>query len=114
MSDYNKGRKAPGTNTNDSTRPPGMNEIVAQGHRPANGHLIPAAATGSGIDLRNLVAEYTETNNPYLNHGVQKEIRKAIKSGKHLAISVVPHYRNSSSGIPTEIDTTTERLKTER
>ncbi|MEU5382024.1 MULTISPECIES: DNA/RNA non-specific endonuclease [unclassified Streptomyces] len=108
MSDYNKGRKAPGTNTNDSTRPPGMNEIVAQGHP------IPAAATGSGIDLRNLVAEYTETNNPYLNHGVEKEIRKAIKSGKHLAISVVPHYRNSSSGIPTEIDTTTERLKTER
>ncbi|MFJ8802939.1 LamG-like jellyroll fold domain-containing protein [Streptomyces sp. NPDC102487] len=103
-SDYNKGRKAPGTNTNGSTQPPGMNEIRARGFEPANGHLIPAAATGSGIDLRNLVAEYKETNTPYLNHGVEKEIRNAIKSGKHLAISVVPHYGNSGSGIPTEIE----------
>nr|WP_281404277.1 LamG-like jellyroll fold domain-containing protein [Streptomyces roseirectus] len=104
QSDYNKGRKAPGTNTNDSTQPPGMREIVSQGHRAANGHLIPAAATGSGIDLRNLVAEYEKTNTPYLNHGVEKEIRNAIKSGKHLAISVTPHYGNSGSGIPTEIE----------
>lgn len=104
MSDYNKGRKAPGTNTNGSTQPPGMNEIRFQGYEPANGHLIPAAASGAGIDLRNLVAEYQETNTPYLNHGVEKEIRNAIKSGKHLAISVVPHYGNSGSGIPTEIE----------
>ncbi|WP_443048989.1 RHS repeat-associated core domain-containing protein [Streptomyces sp. M92] len=104
LSDYNKGRKAPGTNTNSSTKPPEMNEIEAQGHASANGHLIPAAASGSGIDLRNLVAEYRETNTPYLNHGVEKEIRNAIKSGKHLAISVVPHYGNSSSGIPTQIE----------
>ncbi|WP_326656724.1 LamG-like jellyroll fold domain-containing protein [Streptomyces sp. NBC_00385] len=103
-SDYNKGRKAPGTNTNGSTQPPGMNEIRSQGYEPANGHLIPAAASGAGIDLRNLVAEYEETNTPYLNHGVEKEIRNAIKSGKHLAISVVPHYGNSHSGIPTEIE----------
>ncbi|MEU8932882.1 LamG-like jellyroll fold domain-containing protein [Streptomyces sp. NPDC048409] len=104
ISDYNKGRKAPGTNTNSSTQPPGMNEIRSQGYEPANGHLIPAAATGAGIDLRNLVAEYEETNSPYLNHTVEKEIRNAIKSGKHLAISVVPHYGNNSSGIPTEIE----------
>ncbi|MFD5014867.1 LamG-like jellyroll fold domain-containing protein [Streptomyces chartreusis] len=104
QSDYNKGRKAPGTNTNSSTRPPGMREIEDQGHEPANGHLIPAAASGSGIDLRNLVAEYTETNTPYLNYGVEKEIRNAIKSGKHLAISVIPHYGNRGSGIPTEIE----------
>ncbi|WP_317453992.1 LamG-like jellyroll fold domain-containing protein [Streptomyces sp. TRM68416] len=103
-SDYNKGRKAPGTNTNSSTQPPGMREIKKQGHEAANGHLIPAAASGSGIDLRNLVAEYKETNTPYLNHGVEKEIRDAIKSGKHLAISVVPRYGNSGSGIPTEIE----------
>ncbi|MFF3398117.1 LamG-like jellyroll fold domain-containing protein [Streptomyces sp. NPDC002659] len=104
MSDYNKGRKAPGTNTNDSTQPPGMREIESQGYRPANGHLIPAAASGSGIDLRNLVAEYEKTNTPYLNHGVEREIRNAIKAGKHLAISVVPHYGNSGSGIPTKIE----------
>ncbi|CAM5467433.1 laminin G [Streptomyces canus] len=103
-SDYNKGRKAPGTNTNSSTQPPGMNEIASQGYFAANGHLIPAAASGSGIDLRNLVAEYRETNHPYLNHGVEKEIRNAIKSGKHLAISVIPHYGNSGSGIPTDIE----------
>ncbi|MEV6183070.1 LamG-like jellyroll fold domain-containing protein [Streptomyces sp. NPDC052015] len=105
-SDYNKGRSAPGTNTNSSTRPPGMREIESQGYEAANGHLIPAAASGSGIDLRNLVAEYKETNHPYLNFGVEKEIRKAIKSGKHLAISVVPHYGNNGSGIPTEIEYT--------
>ncbi|WP_416956197.1 hypothetical protein [Streptomyces sp. Agncl-13] len=104
QSDYNKGRKAPGTNTNSSTRPPGMAEIVQQGHIPANGHLIPAAASGSGIDLRNLVAEYEQTNSPYLNHGVEKEIRNFVKSGKHVEISVIPHYGNSGSGIPTEIE----------
>jgi hypothetical protein len=103
-SDYNKNRKAPGTNTNQSTRPPGMREIRSQGYDPANGHLIPAAASGSGIDLRNLVAEYEKVNSPYLNNGVEKDIRDAIKSGKHLAISVIPHYRNSGSGIPTEIE----------
>ncbi|WP_078954273.1 LamG-like jellyroll fold domain-containing protein [Streptomyces globisporus] len=104
MSDYNKGRKHPGTNTNGSTRPPGMNEIDAQGEKPANGHLIPAAAKGSGIDLRNLVAEYEATNTPYLNHGVEKEIRNTIKSGKQLSISVVPHYGNAKSGIPTTLE----------
>ncbi|MET9295012.1 DNA/RNA non-specific endonuclease [Streptomyces sp. NPDC003077] len=103
-SDYNKGRKAPGTNTNGSTKPPGMDEIAAQGHVPANGHLIPAAATGSGIDLRNLVAEYEKTNTPYLNWGVEKEIRAAIKSGKHLQLSVAPHYNRPDSGIPTGIE----------
>lgn len=104
ITDYNKGRKAPGTNTNGSTQPPGMNEIRYNGHVPANGHLIPAAAKGSGIDLRNLVAEYEETNTPYLNHGVEKEIRNAIKSGKRLAISVIPHYGNAKSGIPSSIE----------
>jgi hypothetical protein len=104
ISDYNKGRKAPGTNTNNATRPPGMREIEFQGHKAANGHLIPAAASGSGIDLRNLVAEYEKTNTPYLNHGVEKEIRNAIKSGKHLSLSVIPHYGNNGSGIPTEIE----------
>ncbi|MFI1967671.1 DNA/RNA non-specific endonuclease [Streptomyces cinnamoneus] len=104
ISDYNKGRKRPGTNTNTSTQPPGMREIDAQGHDPANGHLIPAAATGSGIDLRNLVAEYEKTNHPYLNHGVEKEVRNAIKSGNHLQISVVPHYGRAKSGIPTSIE----------
>ncbi|MEU7230348.1 LamG-like jellyroll fold domain-containing protein [Streptomyces chrestomyceticus] len=103
-SDYNKNRKAPGTNTNGSTKPPGMDEIAAQGHVPANGHLIPAVASGSGIDLRNLVAEYEKTNTPYLNWGVEREIRVAIKSGKHLQLSVTPHYSRPDSGIPTSIE----------
>ncbi|MCX5526629.1 DNA/RNA non-specific endonuclease [Streptomyces bobili] len=103
-SDYNKGRSAPGTNTNNSTRPPGMNEIKSQGHTPANGHLIPAAASGFGIDLRNLVAEYEKANHSYISYGVESNIRDAVKSGKHLAISVIPHYGNSGSGIPTEIE----------
>ncbi|MEU0739732.1 hypothetical protein [Streptomyces sp. NPDC006134] len=66
--------------------------------------MIPAAASGSGIDLRNLVAEYEKTNTPYLNYGVEKEIRDAIKGGKQLVISVIPHYGNPGSGIPTEIE----------
>ncbi|MFJ9614951.1 LamG-like jellyroll fold domain-containing protein [Streptomyces noursei] len=103
-SDYNPGRKAPGTNTNSSTRPPGMREIEAQGHKPANGHLVPAAAMGSGIDLRNLVAEYTKTNSPYLSTGVESDIRKAITSGKNLELSIVPHYDRIDSGIPTRIE----------
>ncbi|MEU8932884.1 hypothetical protein AB0D30_23740 [Streptomyces sp. NPDC048409] len=66
--------------------------------------LIPAAASGSGIDRRNLVAEYHQTNHPYLNHGVEWDIRKAIKSGEHLVISAIPHYGNSDSGIPTDVE----------
>ncbi|MFI2205980.1 LamG-like jellyroll fold domain-containing protein [Streptomyces sp. NPDC020192] len=103
-SDLNPGRKAPGTNTNSSTQPPGMAEIESQGHVAANGHLIPAAATGSGIDLRNLVAEYEKTNSPYLNYGVEKEIRNGMRSGKHVQVSVIPHYGNPGSGIPTTIE----------
>ncbi|MET9894090.1 LamG-like jellyroll fold domain-containing protein [Streptomyces sp. NPDC006465] len=103
-SDYNKGRKRAGTNTNDSTQPPGMREIRAQGHIAANGHLIPAAASGSGIDLRNLVAEYQKANTPYIANTVETDIRNSVKSGKTLAISITPHYGNDGSGIPTEIE----------
>ncbi|MGJ5890819.1 LamG-like jellyroll fold domain-containing protein [Streptomyces niveiscabiei] len=104
QSDYNKRRKRPGTNTNDTTQPPGMREIRAQGYVAANGHLIPAAVSGSGIDLRNLVAEYEKANHSYLSYGVEEDIRKAVMSGKRLLISIVPRYGNSGSGIPTEIE----------
>ncbi|MGW0909405.1 LamG-like jellyroll fold domain-containing protein [Streptomyces sp. NPDC002853] len=103
-SDYNKGRAGAGTNTNVSTQPPGMREIDSQRETAANGHLIPAATSGSGIDLRNLVAQYQKTNHPYLSYGVEKDIRKAVTSGKHVAVSIVPHYGNSGSGIPTKIE----------
>ncbi|WP_242641161.1 DNA/RNA non-specific endonuclease [Streptomyces kasugaensis] len=103
-SDYNPGRKAPGSNTNDSTQPPGLREIEAQRHDSANGHLIPAATMGSGIDLRNLVAEYQKTNSPYLSAGVESDIRKAIKADKHLELSIIPHYDRKESGIPTRIE----------
>ncbi|MGW8984828.1 hypothetical protein ACWGQ9_19450 [Streptomyces parvus] len=53
-------------------------EIRRNGHAPANGHLIPAAAKRSGIDLRNLAAEHEEINTPYLNHDTEKEIWNAI------------------------------------
>lgn len=81
-----------------------MNEIRFQGHVAANGHLIPGAVKGSGIDSRNLVAEYEKANHSYISYGVELEIRTAVLSGKHLAISVVPHYGNNGSGIPTEIE----------
>ncbi|MFG2753770.1 LamG-like jellyroll fold domain-containing protein [Streptomyces xanthophaeus] len=104
LDDYNKGREYPGTNTNSSTKPPGMREIESKGHVAANGHLIPAAAKGSGIDLRNLVAEYEKTNTPYLNHGIERDIRKAVKGGTPIAISVTAHYDTEGTGIPTRIE----------
>ncbi|MFG3002240.1 DNA/RNA non-specific endonuclease [Streptomyces sp. NPDC048340] len=95
----------PGTNTNGSTRPPGMLEIdKGQGHTAANGHLIPAALMGSGIDLRNLVAEYEKFNNPYLSGGVEKQIREGVKSGNRMLVSIVPRYENVNSGIPTIVE----------
>ncbi|WP_406505326.1 LamG-like jellyroll fold domain-containing protein [Streptomyces sp. NBC_00212] len=111
-SDYNPGRKRPGTNTNSSTRPPGMREIdELEGGDPANGHLQPAATTGSGIDLRNLVAEYEKTNTPYLSTGVEKDLVQPIKQGKHVAFSIIPRYEvddagndRSHSGIPSAIE----------
>ncbi|WP_432747297.1 DNRLRE domain-containing protein [Streptomyces sp. JH002] len=103
-SDYNKNRKITWTNTNASTQPPGMNEIRSQGHRPQNGHLIPAIMTGSGIDLRNLVAEYEKTNSPYLSTGVEKDIREWVLEGHVVHVSVVPHYKNDHSGIPEKIE----------
>ncbi|MEU5051888.1 LamG-like jellyroll fold domain-containing protein [Streptomyces sp. NPDC021096] len=103
-SDQNPKRKKPGTNTNDSTQPPGMREIASQGHKPANGHLVPAALSGSGIDLRNLVAEYEKANAPYISYGVEQDLRKGIRPGKHLQLSIVPHYGNAYSGIPTTIE----------
>ncbi|MGW4031694.1 DNA/RNA non-specific endonuclease [Streptomyces sp. NPDC004838] len=103
-SDYNPKPKAPGTTTNGSTQPPGMREIESQGHDAANGHLIPSVAMGSGIDLRNLVAEYNKTNSPYLNFGVEKDIRNAVKANKHVQLSITPHYDNQGSGIPTRLE----------
>ncbi|MGW0313313.1 LamG-like jellyroll fold domain-containing protein [Streptomyces flavidovirens] len=110
-SDYNAGRKRAGTNTNGTTQPPGMNEIRSEGARPANGHLQPAATTGSGIDLRNLVAEYEKTNTPYLSTGVERDMVRAIKAGKHVVFSVVPRYDiddsgkdRSKSGIPSSLE----------
>ncbi|MEU1509880.1 hypothetical protein [Kitasatospora sp. NPDC005748] len=91
-SDYCKGRNCPGVHTNGSTRPPGMTEIEAEPGNPkaAHGHLNPAAAKGSGISLRNLVAIYEKTNTPYLSTGVERDIVQAIKKGKHVSVSVEP------------------------
>ncbi|MER7773146.1 LamG-like jellyroll fold domain-containing protein [Kitasatospora sp. NPDC096140] len=103
-SDYNPNRAEPGSNTNSSTVPPGMDEIRSQRHDPANGHLTPAVAKGSGIDLRNLVAEYEKTNTPYLSTGVELDFRRAIKGNKHIAYSITAIYENKNSGIPTKLD----------
>ncbi|MFF9647208.1 LamG-like jellyroll fold domain-containing protein [Kitasatospora aureofaciens] len=102
--DYNPKRAEPGSNTNSSTVPPGMDEIRSQGHTPANGHLTPAVAKGSGIDLRNLVAEYEKTNTPYLSTGVELDFRRAMKGNKHIAYSITVIYENKNSGIPTKLD----------
>ncbi|MFG3055462.1 DNA/RNA non-specific endonuclease [Kitasatospora sp. NPDC048239] len=83
-----------------------MDEIRNEGNIAANGHLIPAAAKGSGIDLRNLVADYRETNTPYLSTGVERGIVQSIKSGKHVAVEIEPHYRNGNSGVPETLEYT--------
>ncbi|MFF1797880.1 DNA/RNA non-specific endonuclease [Kitasatospora sp. NPDC058263] len=100
-SDYCKGRNCPGVNTNGSTHPPGMTEIEAEPGNPkaAHGHLMPAAAKGSGIGLRNLVAVYEKTNTPYLSTGVERDIVQAIKKGKHVSVSVEPTYRNANTSV---------------
>ncbi|QKW18534.1 hypothetical protein HUT16_05175 [Kitasatospora sp. NA04385] len=102
-SDYNPGRALPGSNTNSSTLPPGMGEIEARGYTAANGHLAPAVASGSGNDLRNLVAEYEKTNTPYLRTGVELDLRKAMKENQHIPYSVVAVYGDRFSGVPTQL-----------
>ncbi len=50
------------------------------------------------------VPEYQKTDIPYLSTGVERDIHRAIKVGKHVQISITPHYENSGSGIPTTIE----------
>lgn len=92
-----------GTSTTEAVRPPGYEEIRAQGEIPHNGHLIPKAAGGSGTDLRNLVPEYAEINTPYLNFGIEREIRKALDAKKSVVLSVTPVYGRRDSGIPSSL-----------
>ncbi|MER7955938.1 LamG-like jellyroll fold domain-containing protein [Streptomyces sp. NPDC096030] len=100
-----KAHPGPGTSTNSSSRPPGYEEINAQpGQRAHNGHLIPKLGGGSGTDLRNLVPQYSHVNTPYLRDTIEKDIRRGIESGSRVTVSVVPHYDNTSSGVPTRIE----------
>ncbi len=70
--------------------------------RPAWAH--PASDAVFSYSATRFLRSFFEPNTPYLNHGIEKEIKNASKAGKHLAISVVPHYGNEGSGIPTEIE----------
>ncbi|GAB3955626.1 DNRLRE domain-containing protein [Streptomyces sparsus] len=99
-----KKHPGPGTSTNDSTRPPGYEEIRALGGVPHNGHLIPKAGGGSGTDLRNLVPEFDRVNAPYISGGVEKEIRDSLRAGHTVAVSITPHYNRGNSGIPGSIE----------
>lgn len=114
QSDYCKGRKCAGVNTGKAQVPPGMDEIRNEGGdiEAANGHLIPAAAKGSGIDLRNLVAQYEKANTPYLSTGVENDIVQSIKKGNHVAVEIEPHYRNPNSGVPETLEYTYYILET--
>jgi RHS repeat-associated protein len=106
MSDLTtKKHPGPGSSTNSTTRPPGYNEINSQpGQRAHNGHLIPKLGGGSGTDLRNLVAQYSHVNTPYLRDTIERDIRQGLESGKRVTVSVVPHYDNKNSGIPTRLE----------
>ncbi|MEU9171900.1 LamG-like jellyroll fold domain-containing protein [Streptomyces sp. NPDC048420] len=98
-----KKHPGPGTGTG-SKRPPGYEEIRSQGHAPNNGHLQPKLAGGDGKDLRNLVAQYRNTNSPYIRDGVEGDIRESLESGHKVALYINPHYGNTNSGIPTKIE----------
>ncbi|MFB6992416.1 hypothetical protein [Streptomyces sp. NPDC056304] len=58
------------------------------------------------MDLRNLAAEYTKTNTPYLSTGVERDVVQAIKVGKHVTLSVTPHYEGNRtrSRIPSSLE----------
>ncbi|MFF8607691.1 LamG-like jellyroll fold domain-containing protein [Streptomyces sp. NPDC015346] len=100
-----KKHPGPGTSTNSSPRPPGYDEINSKpGQRAHNGHLIPKLGGGSGTDLRNLVAQYSHVNTPYLRDTIEKDIRGGLESGQRVTLSIVPHYDNESSGVPTRIE----------
>ncbi|MFF3317355.1 LamG-like jellyroll fold domain-containing protein [Streptomyces sp. NPDC003035] len=98
-----KAKPGPGTSTG-SKKPPGYAEIRSYGGEPHNGHLIPKLGGGSGTDLRNLVAQYSHVNTPYLRDTIEKDIRDGLESGRRVTVSIVPHYDNNSSGIPSRIE----------
>ncbi|MFF1794889.1 hypothetical protein ACFVXQ_11840, partial [Kitasatospora sp. NPDC058263] len=99
-SDYNPSADPlKGTQTTSKIRPPGYEEIRSYGEDPANGHMLPSAASGAGADLRNLVAEYRLTNSPYLRDGAEADIRNSIINQRHVIGQIVPHYRSDDSGI---------------
>ncbi|MFJ4672645.1 hypothetical protein [Kitasatospora purpeofusca] len=98
------GLDRPGVNTGSTQIPPGMREIQNEGGDPANAHLVPAAAKGPGIDLRNLVAEYWKNNSPYLSTGVEADIVQAIKADGHVALVIESRCRGDNSGVPELVD----------
>ncbi|MEY2247454.1 LamG-like jellyroll fold domain-containing protein [Streptomyces sp. BF23-18] len=98
-----KKHPGPGTDTGYK-RPPGYEEIRAQGYDPNNGHLQPKLGGGDGKDLRNLVPQYDHVNSPYIRDGVEKDIRKSLESGHNVSLYINPHYGNAGSGIPTSIE----------
>ncbi|QYX77387.1 hypothetical protein [Streptomyces akebiae] len=52
------------------------------------------------------MSEYEKTNTPYLSSGVERDIVKAIKADKHVALSITPHFegKRAQSGIPSSIE----------
>ncbi|MEV5341505.1 DNRLRE domain-containing protein [Streptomyces sp. NPDC052676] len=101
--DYTK-RGTCGKCETGSFLPPGMDEVVAQDGRADIGHLIPYAAAGSGRDPRNLVPLFRETNQYDMNWGPEKIVRRALKAGNNVTVSVRPFYDDPSSGVPSYLD----------
>ncbi|WP_165986653.1 DNA/RNA non-specific endonuclease [Streptomyces sp. YIM 98790] len=93
----------PGTGAG-AKKPAGYAEIESQpGATAHNGHLQPKASGGSGTDLRNLVAEYSKVNTPYLRTGVEWDIKETLEAGKTVILSIIPHYDKQNSGIPSRL-----------
>nr|WP_308284435.1 LamG-like jellyroll fold domain-containing protein [Streptomyces flavotricini] len=100
-----KAHPGPGSSTGTSLRPPGYDEINSQpGQRANNGHLVPNLGGGTGTDLRNLVAQYRWVNSPYIRDTIELDIRTSLEKGERVTNSIVPHYDNAGSGIPTRIE----------
>ncbi|WP_228044363.1 LamG-like jellyroll fold domain-containing protein [Streptomyces ferrugineus] len=66
-------------------------------------HLIGNQMGGANDTLRNFVAGYqTPANSPHMR-SLEDDVTRAVKSGQHVALGVLPVYNGTDPAIPTEI-----------
>ncbi|MCD7443825.1 DNA/RNA non-specific endonuclease [Streptomyces lincolnensis] len=82
-------------------KPAGYEQLPV-GNRAAL-HLIGNQMGGANDTLRNFVAGYqTPVNSPHMR-SLENDVTRAVKSGEHVALGVLPVYGGTDPAIPTEI-----------